>query len=147
MIARQLVLPHPVIAPRVSGTRSGRAAAERRRHRTRRLRYAVTTRTLAVVAALTVCFFVYLALMANVTRMNYEIAANNRLRAQLQNESTRLGDRIAALESRDRLAAVAARLGMREPAVFAEVSVPATRPTVVAKHGLALLSAVVPWLR
>ena len=57
---------------------------------------------------------------------NRAIAAQTH-KEQLQEESIGLQDRIAALESRDRLFAVSARLGMREPAAFVIVNLPSAK--------------------
>ncbi len=91
----------------------------------------------ATVAALTVAVVVYLALMANVTRMNYDLAKRLAVRAQFVDETSRLDDRIARLSSRERLGALAAKLGMGEPQTFAEIALPA--PPATAGHGLAFL--------
>jgi heme exporter protein D len=128
-------------APRRTGTRAGRNAVVRRRQRTQRMRYAGLARILATVAALTLCVFVYLALMANVTRMNYELMHDAKDRARLLDETARLDDRIARLEARERLAHFAVRLHMREAQTFAQVTVPPDAPEP--GHRLALLD----WLR
>jgi hypothetical protein len=129
-------------APRRTGTRAGRNAVVRRRNKTRRLRYAGLVRMLMTVAASTLCVFVYLALMANVTRMNYELMQDAKDRAKLLEETARLDDRIARLEARERLAQFAAQLHMHEPQTFAEVTVPPDAPPAAA-HRVALLD----WLR
>jgi diadenosine tetraphosphatase ApaH/serine/threonine PP2A family protein phosphatase len=55
-------------------------------------------------------------------------------------ETTRLDDRIAQLESRERLADVAVRLHMHDPQVYAVVDVP--RPHVAPpSNGIAFLGA------
>ncbi len=120
-----------------TGTRAGRNAVVRRRAKTKRMRYAVLRRTLLAVCTLTLCVFVYLGLMANVTRMNYELLRDDRVRARLIDETARLDDRIARLETRERLAGFAARLHMREPQTFAQVTLPADVP--VPARRLALL--------
>jgi len=63
-------------------------------------------------------------------------------RARLLEETARLDDRIARLESRERLAGFAVRLHMAEPQTFAQVTVPpdAAPPS---GHRIALLD----WLR
>lgn len=125
MIARPLPLEDDP-RPRV-GTRSGRTAALRRRVRTKRLRHKALGRVTAVVVASTLSIVVYLALMANVTRLNYELTKSTHERIRLQDESGRLEDRIARLESRERLASVANRLGMHEAQRFAQIALPAER--------------------
>jgi hypothetical protein len=139
VIARPVPLEED-LRPRV-GTRSGRTAALRRRARTNRLRHVALRRVTAVVAGSTSFIVLYLALMVNVTRMNYELAKSTRERVLLQDESGRREDRIARLESRERLAKVANRLGMREAQTFAEIALPAER--VAPPGGIAFLR----WLK
>ncbi len=100
--------------PRVrTGTRAGRTAVSARRAHARRQRYAALRRIFVRVGALTLGVVIYLGLMANVTRMNYDLAKRLAVRAQLVDESSRLDDRIARLESRERLGVAAAKLGMQ----------------------------------
>lgn len=135
-------LPVPENAPPRTGTRAGRSAVLRRRALARRLRYAGFARMFATVGALTLAVVIYLALMSNVTRMNYDLAKRLAQRARLMDESSRLDDRIARLSSREHLGAVAARLGMTEPQAFAEIALP-TQTHWVGSHGLAFLD----WLK
>ena len=139
MIARELPLEEP--RPR-TGTRAGRSAVSRRRARTWRLRYAGLYRMFATAGALTVAVVFYLALMANVTRMNYELTRSVREKAELVDRAARLEDRIAQLDSRERLAKIAAHLGLREPETFAQIVLPPPRPQA-APRGIAFLH----WLR
>jgi len=60
--------------------------------------------------------------------MNYELARVDRDRAALIERSTQLDDTLARLRSRERLARVAASLGMRESATFVSISLPVDRP-------------------
>ena len=126
MIARPL--PFEDDAPARVGTRSGRTAALRRRVRTKRRRYAAINRVVAVVAGLTLCIVVYLALLANVTRMDYELTKSTHEKSRLQEVSARLEDRIARLESREHLAQLASKLGMHDAQTFAAIVLPAERP-------------------
>jgi hypothetical protein len=143
VIARPLPkYPEEFETPRLTGTRAGRNAVVRRRKKTQQLRYAGLFRILAFVGVSTLCVFVYLGLMANVTRMNYELSHNAIDRAKLLDETARLDDRIARLETRERLAEFALRLHMREPQTFAEVTLP---PEAVAPPGHRL--ALLDWLR
>ena len=140
MIARELPYEDP--APRTAGTRSGRTAAAVRRERSRTRRYASFTRIFATVGALTFAIVIYLGLRANVTRMNYELSKTVRAKTALVDESSRLDDRIARLVTRERLAVLAKRLGMREPETFARVALPVDRPTP-STRGIAFLT----WLK
>ena len=72
-------------------------------------------------------------------RLNYELGKEAQVRARLTDQTTRLDDQIARLESRERLARVAAALGMREPESFAAVTLPVERPPMP-PHGLAFLN-------
>jgi hypothetical protein len=138
VIARPLPQIEEFIGPR-PGTRAGRTAARVRRSRTRRERYRGIRRILGTVGTLTICVVVYLALAANVMRLNYALGKEVQARARLADETTRLDDQIARLESRERLARVAAALGMHEPRSFAAVTLPVERPPVQ-PHGLAFLN-------
>ncbi len=121
MIAQRLIVEDEAVAPR---SRAARGAAQRRRARPRRMRYVMSVRIAAVASALTACVVVYLALMGNVERMNYELARADRLRAALIERSTQLDDTLARLRSRERLARVAQSLGMHESQTFAAITVP-----------------------
>jgi ABC-type Fe3+ transport system permease subunit len=125
VIAQQMIVQEEYSITR---TRAARGAAERRRARTARMRYAMTLRIAAIVGTLTVCVVVYLGLMGNVERMNYELARVDRERAALVEKSTQLDDTLARLRSRERLARVAASLGMHEPQTFAAITLPVEHP-------------------
>ena len=68
---------------------------------------------------------IYVLLMGNLTALNYSLAQATEQKSALVEETLRLDDRIAQLESRDRLAGVAARLHMSDPHAYAVVDVPA----------------------
>ena len=143
MIARVLEVPLPAPAPRRrAGTRAGRSAVGRRREQRLRARYAPLGRIAAIVLGFTFVIVAYLALLANVTRLNYELSKSAHLRARLVDQSARLEDQIARLESRERLSRLAAKLGMREAGTFAEVALPAPAQPPQ-PSGIALLS----WLK
>jgi hypothetical protein len=128
-----------------TGSRAGRGAAERRRVRSAGLRNRAVVRLVAVIAAATAAVVLYLGLMSNVTRLSFELAHANRDRTHLIEETARLDDQIAHLESRERLAALAQSLGMRDPSTFAVATL---RPQPVEKpSGLAFFPAVAHWLR
>jgi hypothetical protein len=147
MIARPLPAPRIEPSPR-SGWRTARAASSARRARTRRLRYRLIARTVSGLGVATLVVLVYLALLANITRLNYEVSHAKQARERIALQAVRAEDEIARLASRDKLEAIAARLGMREPSAFAVVALPprhrhATQPA----HGVALLSGVAGWLK
>jgi cell division protein FtsL len=131
-------------APRPrTGSRAGRGAVTKRRARSRRERYSSVVQIVATLAMLTLCVFVYLGLMANVTRMSYELTRNAQTRAKLIDETTRLDERLEALESRERLAQIAKSLGMKESAALTVARLPQT-PS--APRGGTFLAALTAWL-
>jgi len=147
------VIARPLPAPRIDRTsrpawRSARNASVKRRARNRRLRYRLIGRTVAGLSVTTVVILVYLALLANITRLNYEVGRAKQARAQISMQVLRREDEIARLASRDKLEAIAASLGMREPSAFAVVAVP-PGPRHIAREpgGVALLSGMAGWLR
>ncbi len=145
MTASPLERPYPFDTPDErprTGTRAGRGAVSRRRARTRQLRNAGFTRLFSTVFVVTLAVVIYLGLMANVTRMNYGLTKAAREKAQLVDATSRLDDRIARLESRERLDALARRLGMRESQSFIAVTVPPEQHPQV-ERGLAFLT----WLK
>lgn len=131
-------------APRPrTGSRAGRGAVTRRRARSRRVRYAAVVRIVATLAILTLGVFIYLALMANVTRMSYELTRNAQTRAKLIDETTRLDQRLGELESRERLARIAKDLGMKESATMSVARLP---EPPAPSHGGAFLASLTAWL-
>ncbi len=131
----------PERAPRRRVAVRARDAARRRVQRTRMRGYAMLARISAGVALVLAPIMLYVLLMGNLTAMNYALAQANVQRLQLQEETMRLDDRIAALQSRDRLADLAARLHMHDPHLYAVVDVP--RPVVTPPpNGIAFLGAL-----
>jgi hypothetical protein len=147
------VIARPLPAPRLepasrSGWRTARNASVARRARLRRLRYRLIERTVTALGIGTAVVLVYLALLANITRLNYDVSHVKQARAQLALLTARRDVEIARLSSRDKLEALAARLGMREPAAFAVVSLPLRhRQTAPSPRGVAFLSEVAGWLK
>jgi len=117
-----------------------RDAARRRARRTRLRGYAMLARISLAVVVVLAPIMGYVLLMGNLTALNYSLAQAEAQRAELQEETSRLDDRIAALESRDRLADVAARLHMHDPQTFAVVAVPA--PAATPASGIAFLGSL-----
>jgi septal ring factor EnvC (AmiA/AmiB activator) len=76
----------------------------------------------------------YVVLTSSLTGLAYAVANAKHQRAELQAETARLDDRIAALRSDDRLAALAARLKMSEPQHFALVELPPAQEPAQARH-------------
>jgi hypothetical protein len=88
----------------------------------------------------------YVMLTANVTSLNYKLARVQAQKTALQAQTLRQEDRIAKLLSRERLAAVAARLHMHDPQVYAVVTLPATPRAPARERGIALIGAMNQWL-
>ncbi len=117
-----------------------RDAARKRARRTRLRGYAMLARISLAVVVVLAPIMGYVLLMGNLTALNYSLAQAQAQRSDLQEETSRLDDRIAALESRDRLADVAARLHMHDPQTFAVVAVPA--PVATPPSGIAFLGSL-----
>ena len=98
-----------------------------------------------ILAGVLTLVMVYVMLMAHLTSMNYALARAERERNALQAQSMRLDDRLARLRSDDRLAAIAAKLGMRDPQQFALVKLPPPVAERDRSH-IALFTSVAGWL-
>ena len=148
MIARPLPMPQlPVPAPTVGG-RAGRIAVIGRRKAGVRRRYRALAGVCAWIAAATMVVMAYLALLANISHLHYELAQANGKRLELQDVTMRLDDKIALLRSRDRLALIAGQLGMHDPTAYAVVRLPREPVTAENRRGsLAFLSAITGWMR
>lgn len=147
MIALQRMQPEP--PPRRSGetVERTRAATKRRFARAQRRGYLAFMRVAAVVAVVVVPLMLYVTLTANLTSLNYALARVQAQKTALLAQTMRQDDRIAKLESRERLAAVAAQLKMRDPQVYAIVTIPAQDPPEIAEQrGIPLLGSVGQWL-
>ncbi len=123
---------------RVRNLRTARSATQRRMVRNRRSRYAaVTWITLGVTLALAV-LLLYVQLTSSITALSYAVDRAHEQRTDLQMQDARFDDEIASLTSDDRLASVAARLGMVQPTQFLRISL---LPNPSAQnHPLAFLS-------
>jgi cell division protein FtsL len=107
--------------------RTIRAATQRRIGRSLRARHAALSRICVALFCVLALLMGYVMLTSSLTGLSYAEAKAQAKREALQEETMRLDDRIAALRSDDRLAALAIRLGMREPYSFAVVRVEAPR--------------------
>ena len=137
MIAPKAI-PQPKPQPRVQVR--AREAARRRGRRTRLLGYAMPARIAVVFAVVLVPVMIYVLLMGNLTALNYSLAQATQQKSALVEETMRLDDRIAQLQSRERLADLATRLGMRDPQVYAVVDVPG-KASAPPSNGIAFLGA------
>ena len=108
---------------RIPYPRTVRAATQRRFVRKSRARYADVTRVFVALTGVLVLLMGYVVLTSSLTGSSYAVAKALAQREALEEETMRLDDRISALRSDDRLAALAARLGMREPQAFAVVRI------------------------
>ena len=121
-----------------------RRRARRKRRRMHRPVLAVVTLTLAILVPL----MAYVTLTANLTSLSFAISRAERERTALVGETQRLDDRIARLQSPDRLAALATKLKLHDPHVYAVVRVPEPkaqpRPTGIAFFGTWFSTATAP---
>jgi cell division protein FtsL len=140
LIARPLPGPEQ---PKRSGTRAGRGATTRRRSHTRRLAYRDAIRVIAAVSVVTVAVMAYLGLLANATKLHYQISVAQRDRSALEAQTQRLDERVAQLAATDRLEAIAAKLQMRDPHSYAVVGIPQVPQVAEHRDGsYALLGAL-----
>ncbi len=105
-----------------------RAATIRRVRRTRRRMRAPVLALLTLTIAALVPLLAYVKLTANLTSLNYALVRTDLQRTALLEDTQRLDERIARLQSPDRLAALAAKLKLHDPHVYAVVRVPEPKP-------------------
>ncbi|HTW84414.1 MAG TPA: hypothetical protein VMD91_10130 [Candidatus Sulfotelmatobacter sp.] len=101
-----------------------REATQRRTRRKRRRFHAPALAVVGLAVAVLLPLMGYVALCANVTSLSFSLARVEHDRSALADETQRLDDRIARLESPDRLAAMAAKLHLHDPHVYAVVRLP-----------------------
>jgi hypothetical protein len=137
-----MVQPREIAArQRIGNPRQARAATHRRIDKKSRARYTNILRVSGVLLVVLVFLMGYVVLTSSLTGLGYAVANAEHQREKLEAQTMRLDDRIAALTSDDRLAAVAARLHMREPQQFAVVTLP--HPQVAdAAHRSAVFSSL-----
>ena len=141
MVARSLVAPRP-------GWRVARGATQARRKHQRRMRYRLIARTVTALGVATVGLLVYLGLLANITRLNYDVGHAKETRLRLAAQTVKNDVVIAGLLSRDKLEAAARKLGMREAAAFEVVVVPPhPRRAVRPAGGVAFLAGMAGWFK
>jgi cell division protein FtsL len=110
---------------RIRNPRTARSATHRRIVASRRNRYAaVRNATLAIAGVMTV-LLLQVVLSAQITANAYKVDRAHAQRTELELQTARLDDEIATLSSDDRLAAIAAKLGMTQPQRFLLVSLQA----------------------
>src|ERR1700761_2678156 len=103
---------------------TARDAARKRGRRTKMQGYSMLARIATIFAVVLVPVMIYVLLMGNLTALNYSLAHATQQKIELQEETMRLDDRIAQLQSRERLAALAQKLHFHDPHVYAVVDVP-----------------------
>lgn len=136
-----MIAPKALPQPHHRNVVRARDASRRRQRRTRLNGYAMLARIGACLFLVVVPVIAYVMLMANLTTLNYTLARETQHKMALQEETIRLDDRIARLQSRDRLADVAAKLHMHEPHMYAVIEAP--RPVVAPPiNGIAFLGSL-----
>ena len=136
-----MVQPRFLPSARITNPRRVRAATQRRIVRKSRARTAIVRRVFGVLTGILVLLMGYVVLTASLTGLSYAVATERAQREALQEETMRLDDRIAALRSDDRLAVLAARMGMHEPQTVAVVRIEPPR-VAHARPRLAVLSSL-----
>ena len=147
MIAPQLLPDYePQPEPRRARPERGRAerarhAARRRTRRTRRRMHRPAIAMILLAFAVLVPLLIYVTLTANLTSLNFALSRAEHERTALSTETQRLDDKIAGLESPDRLAALAVKLKLHDPHVYAVVRLPDAKQPQPRPTGIALLGA------
>ena len=120
MIARPL--PRTDVRRNPAAPAPAAAHTKGRRARTKRRAYRDAFRVVAGVSVLTLAVMVYLGLLANVTKLHYEIGQAQEQRALLEAQTQRLEERLNGLRSDDALLAIATKLQMHDSRAYAVVS-------------------------
>ena len=105
-----------------------RAATIQRVRRTRRRMRAPVLAMLTLTIVALVPLLGYVTLTSRLTSLNYALVRTDLQRTALLEETQRLDERIARLQSPDRLAALAGKLKLHDPHVYAVVRVPEPKP-------------------
>jgi cell division protein FtsB len=124
VISAQRIAPQQPAPADLRSLDRARHAAQRRTRRTRRRMH----RPVLAVAMLALVLLLpplgYVTLTANVTSLSFALVRSERERTALSNDTQRLDDKIARLQSPERLAALAGKLRLHDPHVYAVVRVP-----------------------
>jgi hypothetical protein len=118
--------------PRISNPRRAQSATKSRIVKSNRARYTGLLRVGAVIGITLVALMAYVMLTSNVTSMTYALAKAQHKRTLLQEQTARLDERLAIMRSDDRLAAIAAKIGMNAPQLFVVVQL--APPQTVARQ-------------
>ncbi len=139
-LAQPAYAPKP--KPRIPNPRTARNATQKRIVKSNRARYGALTRVGAVLTLVLTGLMVYVMLTSNVTSLTYAAAKAHHQRDILQQQTARLDDQIAAARSDERLAAMARKLQMTDPQVFALVRL---APQQIATSHLAVIDSIASW--
>jgi transposase len=135
--------PKPEVArPRIRNPRSARTATQTRIVKNTRARYGSIVRIVTGLVLALAGVMTYLSLHSNATSLTYQLAKAQHQRDALQEETARLDDRIAQMTSEERLAAIAAKLNMRDAQTFAVVKI--EPPPAVASR-FPVLDSIAAW--
>jgi cell division protein FtsL len=138
-----LAQPKTAPKPRIKNPRSARTATQSRIVKTTRARYNGIMRVTVGLCVAIVGLMSYLMLWTNATSLTYQLEGAHRSRDALQEQTARLDGRIAQASSEERLAAIAAKLQMRDAQTFAVVHV--EPQAVVAKSKFPMFNTILAW--
>jgi hypothetical protein len=128
--------------PRIPNPRSAKNASQTRKVRNNRARYTSLVRMGGVLFVALALLMGYVMLTSNMTSLTYAVAKAHHDREALEEQTARLDDKLIAMRSDERLAKLAAKLGMHEPAQFAVVKL--TAPAV-AHRGFPVFASLAGW--
>jgi cell division protein FtsB len=120
-----------------------RHATQRRARRKRRRMHRPVLAVVTLAFAILIPLLAYVTLTANLTSLSFALTGAERERTALATETQALDDKIAGLQSPERLAALAGKLKLHDPHVYAVVPVPEPRAAQPRPSGLAFLGT---WL-
>ncbi len=133
-----------MVAPqRIKNPRSARTATQTRIVKNTRARYSAIVRVSVGLCIALIGFMSYVMLLSNATSLTYQLDKAHRSRDALQEQTARLDDRIAQASSEERLAAIAAKLQMRDSQTFAIVRI--APPVTVAKSRFPMFDTILAW--
>lgn len=115
--------------PRIQNPRRARGATGDRIAYNSRARYSGLFQFSFVLVAASALLLGYVMLTSNLTGLAYAVNRADLQRSALTEDTARLDDRLAVLGSDERLAGIAARLGMKPSQQFAVVRMPHQIPS------------------
>jgi hypothetical protein len=119
-----VIAPQRIVAEPPRRVERIRTATQRRTRRARRRFHAPALAVIGLAVAVLLPLLAYVTLCAEVTSLSFALARTEHDRSALADQSQRLDDQIARLESPDRLSALAAKLHLHDPHVYAVVRIP-----------------------